>query len=164
MLGWDVDLAFGVDKLQVLLLPEDKRLHFVRRFEAWLGAGSLSLLELCELTGIINFLSQGIPVFKSFMAHLIPVRTGAFAAQARRRQNGVFLGLKAVVVPLDQESMSTLRRMTALLRTHGGVCPMLLRLGPGLGWMCTCGRMRRVVGKWRGRQQRALGHYSLSLA
>jgi hypothetical protein len=55
VLGWGVDLAFGIEKLQVLLRPPDKRLHFFRRFEECAVKDLLSLLEVCEVTGASRY-------------------------------------------------------------------------------------------------------------
>ena len=130
VLGWDVDLDYGPDHQQVLLLPEDKRLFFCKRFRECATQVRLTLEDLLQLTGILNFMAQGIKVLKAFSPILGSMRKRAVITQEQRRNQSKSFANCDVMITQDEESKCALEAIDETLRTHGGVCPMIEQFGP----------------------------------
>ena len=130
VMGWDVDLDNGKNHQQVLLLPEDKRLFFCQRFRDCAKQARLSLADLMELTGILIFIAQGIPILKVFSSCLVLMRKKAQAAQERAKSTAKPWARAEVSVPQNEQSVCALEAIDEVLRTHTGVCPMRAQFGP----------------------------------
>ena len=130
VLGWEVDLDYGRDHQQVLILPQDKRLFFCERFRQCATQARLTLEDLMQITGILNFISQGIPVLRAFASYLVPLRTKAAAVQERLKNASKPCANHDVTVTQDEESKHALEAVDEVLRTHSGICPMIEQFGP----------------------------------
>jgi hypothetical protein len=130
VLGWDIDLAYGFHAEQVMLLPDDKRAHFGGRFATFQAQTSVSVSDILEILGIVNFLAQGIRVIKCHAACLAVVRENVFAKQKRLSIEGKPAGSKVVTVRMSEACKNALKMIGEVLRSHSGVCPMVQRLGP----------------------------------